>query len=150
VIDKYALRSVEQRDFTPEFKFFASRSGGAGGQNVNKVSSKVELRFHVDSSQLLTDEEKVMIREKLAGHINGEGFLQVVSQEERSQLLNKEKTVKKFYNLLKKAFHRPKARKATQPSASSVEKRIAAKKKEGEKKASRRAVKNDFKNNLNE
>ncbi|MBC7923922.1 MAG: aminoacyl-tRNA hydrolase [Ferruginibacter sp.] len=125
------------RDFSSEFYFIASRSGGAGGQNVNKVSSKVALRFHVDSSRLLTEEEKSLVKEKLAGFISQEGFLIVVSQEERSQLLNKERCVKKFYGLLKKAFARPKPRRATQPSAAVKRKRLEEKKREGEKKATR-------------
>jgi ribosome-associated protein len=137
---------LNQRDFSKEFKFITSRSGGAGGQNVNKVSSKVELRFHVASSALLTEEEKVRVQEKLANQINQEGFLQIVSQEDRSQLANKETSVKKFYRLLKSALVRPKVRKATQPSAAAVEKRITVKKKEGEKKASRKAAKGSLKN----
>ncbi|MES2733397.1 MAG: alternative ribosome rescue aminoacyl-tRNA hydrolase ArfB [Bacteroidota bacterium] len=141
---------MDQRDFTKEFRFITSRSGGAGGQNVNKVSSKVELRFHVDSSELLTEEEKALVREKLANHITQEGILQIVSQEDRSQLLNKEKAVKKFYRLLKTAFAKPKPRKATKPSASSVQKRLTEKKKEGEKKVSRRTVANRQRNNFDE
>ncbi len=137
---------LNQRDFSKEFKFFASRSGGAGGQNVNKVSSKVELRFQVGNSALLTDEEKALINEKLGNYMNQEGFLQLVSQEDRSQLLNKEKSIKKFYRLLKSALTKPKARKATQPSQAAVEKRIAVKKKEGEKKASRKVAKGRLQN----
>lgn len=128
------------RDFSSEFHFSASRSGGAGGQNVNKISSKVELRFHVDSSRLLTEEEKSLVKEKLTGSISQEGFLIIVSQEERRQLLNRERCVKKFYGLLKKAFARPKPRKATQPSAAAKRKRLEKKKREGDKKATRSGV----------
>ena len=102
-----------ERDFYGEFTFITSRSGGAGGQNVNKVSTKVELRFHVDTSLLLTDEEKQLLNKKSESKITNEGFLQIVSQEERSQLKNKQLCVKKFYELLKKSLTKPKKRKPT-------------------------------------
>ncbi|MCC9167325.1 alternative ribosome rescue aminoacyl-tRNA hydrolase ArfB [Pontibacter harenae] len=134
---------LEERDFTSELQFQASRSGGAGGQNVNKVSSKVELRFHVESSALLTDEEKVLVQEKLANRINNEGFLQVVCQTERSQLQNKEICVKRFQELLRQAFTKQKERRATKPSRSSVRQRLEGKKRQSEKK-SNRGYKGDF------
>jgi ribosome-associated protein len=128
---------MENRDFSREFVFQTSRSSGAGGQNVNKVSTKVELRFHVDNSVLLTEEEKVLIKEKLANHINQEGWLQVVSQTARTQLANKEDVVKKFYKLLQKAFFKPKSRKKTKPTQAMVAERLLSKKKTSEKKANR-------------
>ena len=127
-----------ERDFYNEFTFITSRSGGAGGQNVNKVSSKVELRFHVDSSELLSEEEKARIHNKLKNQITNEGYLQIVSQEERSQLKNKQLCVKKFYELLKKSLAKPKTRKPTKPSKSAVEKRLTNKKIIAEKKAQRK------------
>lgn len=125
------------RDFTDEMIFTASRGGGPGGQNVNKVSTKVELRFHVASSKHLSDEEKTIILEKLSNKINSEGYLLVVAQAERTQLLNKQATIRKFYHLLEKALHQPKPRKATKPSQAAVRQRLTTKRKSSEKKANR-------------
>lgn len=131
------------RDFSSEFIFSASRSGGAGGQHVNKVSSKIELRFHIDNSAILTANEKDLLREKLAGKINNEGFLQIVSQTERSQLLNKQGAIKKFYQLLEKSFRPVKKRNATKPTQTSIQERLESKKKIARKKSARRNSFND-------
>ena len=125
------------QDFTREFEFRTSRSGGPGGQHVNKVSSKVELRFQVAASQLLTEEEKALVQEKLASHITSEGYLQLICQEARSQLANKEACIKKFYQLLKTAFAKQKVRRPTRPSRAARQERLAGKKQQAEKKASR-------------
>ena len=95
---------MEIRDFSPEFTFTASRSSGPGGQNVNKVSSRVELRFDVKGSALLTPDEKEIILLRLAKKINSEGELILVAQTDRSQLKNKEKAIEKFYAILNKAL----------------------------------------------
>jgi ribosome-associated protein len=128
---------IKDRDLERELQFQASRSGGAGGQNVNKVATKVELRFHVESSELLTDEEKTRIQEKLANRITNDGYLQVVCQEERSQLQNKELCISRFYELLRQALTQQKKRKASKPTKASVKKRLEGKKKQADKKANR-------------
>jgi ribosome-associated protein len=119
--------SLTGRDFTPELRFSASRSSGPGGQNVNKVSTKMELRFHVMNSALLTEEEKTILSEKLATRINNEGELILVSQSERTQLKNKEAVSEKFYAMLIKALKPRKKRKPTRPSAVAREKRLESK-----------------------
>lgn len=134
------INPAGNRDFTGEFEFKTSRSGGPGGQNVNKVSSKVELRFHVQNSGLLTDEEKQLLQEKLSNYITSEGYLQLICQTERSQLSNKQDCIRKFYDLLTKAFTRQKIRKATKPSKAAQQERLSGKKQHADKKASRSRI----------
>jgi ribosome-associated protein len=122
----------------PEITFTTSRSSGPGGQNVNKVNSKVTLQWNVSQSSAITVEEKEVIQYKLASHITKEGVLQVTSQEARSQLQNKEGVVQKLEHLLIKAFAKKKARKPTKPSKAAKQKRIQQKKLRGEKKKWRR------------
>lgn len=123
-----------------ELVFSTSRSSGPGGQNVNKVNTKVTLKFDVAGSAVLSDEEKQIIAEKLATRITTEGILVLVSQDKRSQLENKEAVKQKFAKLIAKAFEKKKARKATKPSKSSVKKRIDTKKRHAEKKKWRRGT----------
>lgn len=123
--------------FLPEIQFQTSRSSGPGGQNVNKVESRVELRFRLTESELLTDEQKQVLLQKLASRLTSEGELLIAAQEDRSQLRNKETALRKFHELLIKALHKPKARKATKPSKGAVRQRLESKKKHGEKKANR-------------
>jgi ribosome-associated protein len=125
-------------DFLPELQFQTSRSSGPGGQNVNKVESRVELRFRVPDSQLLSDEQKQTLLQKLASRLTSEGELLLVAQEDRSQLRNRETALRRFHELLTKALHKPKPRKATKPSKGAVRQRLEAKKKHGEKKANRK------------
>jgi ribosome-associated protein len=128
------------RDFSREFLFSASRSSGPGGQNVNKVSTKVELRFDIPHSILLKEEEKEILLIQLQKKINSEGILIIVSQSERSQLKNKEKTIEKFYALLKKSLTLKKKRKPTKPNAAAKEKRMEVKRINAEKKVRRKEV----------
>jgi len=131
---------LNDRDFSGELHFSASRSSGPGGQNVNKVNTKVELRFHVASSTLLSDEEKILLLEKLAKKINSDSELILVSQTERSQIKNKEKVIEKFYSLLIRALTPRKKRKPTKPSQASKEERLEEKRKQAEKKERRKSL----------
>lgn len=99
-----------QKNFTKELKFRTSRSSGPGGQNVNKVSSKVELLFQVDASKLLSVREKALIKRKLNHRISVNGYLHLVCQETRSQLKNKELVIERFYNLIGKSMIEKKKR----------------------------------------
>jgi ribosome-associated protein len=126
--------------FLPEITFQTSRSSGPGGQNVNKVESRVELRWHLQDSQVLTPLQKQLVLEKLAGQLTLEGYLLVVAQDDRSQLRNKEIALARFYALLQKSLRRPKPRRATRPSAGAVRKRLEGKKIQSEKKANRRRL----------
>jgi ribosome-associated protein len=117
-----------------ELTFSASRSGGPGGQNVNKVNSKITLKFDIANSQLLTADEKTLLTDKLSSRLTSEGVLILVAQDKRSQLQNKESVMLKLDQLLTKAFARKKARKATKPSKSSVQERMKKKKHHSEKK----------------
>ncbi|WP_162056053.1 alternative ribosome rescue aminoacyl-tRNA hydrolase ArfB [Pontibacter pamirensis] len=131
------MTDLQTRDLERELQFQASRSGGAGGQNVNKVATKIELRFDVQQSELLTEEEKALIQEKLANRINNEGYLQLTCQTERTQLRNKETCINRFYELLRQALTKQKKRKATKPSRASVRRRLEGKKRQAEKKSNR-------------
>ena len=123
-----------------EIKFKTARSGGSGGQNVNKVETMVEGYFKVQDSQLFSLEEKDLIKQKLANKITDEGFLLVKSQTERSQLGNKEEVIRKINTLIKQALIKPKKRKPTKPSKAAKEKRIESKKKHGERKEARKKI----------
>ncbi|MDO3626024.1 alternative ribosome rescue aminoacyl-tRNA hydrolase ArfB [Mucilaginibacter sp. BT774] len=125
-------------DLQKEVTYKTSRSGGKGGQNVNKVSSKVELLFDLTQTNLFTDEEKALLQLKLQTRLNKDGYLQVMCEEERSQYLNKEKALGKLQQILTQALHRPKARKASKPSRAMIEARLAKKKIQAAKKENRR------------
>ena len=124
--------------FESELVFSASRSSGPGGQHVNKTSTKVELRFNIPNSALLTDEEKEILLNKLRNKINSDGELIIVSQESRSQLKNKEATLTKFYELIEKALTPEKKRKPTKPTKAAKEKRLEEKRIQSKKKEQRK------------
>ena len=111
-----------------EFLFKAVRSSGAGGQNVNKVSSKVVLTFDLVNSKGLTDDEKTLLQTKIATKLTQEGILILTTEEDRSKLKNKEKVIKKCFKLLDNALIIPKERKETKIPRSVKEKRLNAKK----------------------
>jgi ribosome-associated protein len=131
---------ISERDFSSELIFQASRSSGPGGQNVNKVSSKVELRFDVKNSQLLSNEEKSILAVKLANKINKQEELVLIAQTDRSQLKNREKVTEKFYTLITKALMPQKWRYKTKPSKSSVEKRLESKRVHSTIKENRKGI----------
>lgn len=111
-----------------DLEFVASRSGGPGGQNVNKVSSRVTLRFDLERTTALSPEQRSRIRARLASRINKDGVLQVTSQVTRSQDLNREDAVTRFGELLRAALHQDKRRVATRATRSSKEQRLQEKK----------------------
>jgi ribosome-associated protein len=121
-----------------ELQFKAIRSSGAGGQHVNKVSSKIELTFDVLNSQHLSLNQKETLQDKLANRINKEGILLLFCDESRSQHKNKELAIKRFIELITTALKRQKVRRATKPSWSSVLKKADNKKKNAAKKSMRK------------
>jgi ribosome-associated protein len=130
--------NFNKADLQKETFYKTSRSGGKGGQNVNKVSSKVELLFSVDNFALFSDDEKTLLNRKLEPRFNKEGLVQVICDEERSQYLNKQKALERLFMLLTKALHKPKVRKATKVSKAAKAARLEKKRINSTKKEHRR------------
>ena len=121
-----------------ELSFKAIRSSGAGGQHVNKVSSKIELTFNLENSNALSEREKELLKTKLSSRLTKENKLILFCDETRSQHRNKDLAIKRFLELLKTNLIRPKIRRKTKPSKASIKKRLESKKKLSEKKNNRR------------
>ena len=128
---------MEKSLLIQELQFKAVRSGGAGGQHVNKVSSKIELVFDLPASNALSEVEKEMIITKLASRLTKENMLLLQCDESRSQHKNKELVIKRFLELLENALKIPKKRRQTRPSDSAIEKRLKSKKEAAQKKVNR-------------
>jgi|WetSurMetagenome_2_1015567.scaffolds.fasta_scaffold20731_4 ribosome-associated protein len=129
---------LARRISVSELVFTSSRSSGPGGQNVNKVSSKVELRFNISLCKSLTEDEKNMIRLKLKKRITNEDELLIISQSERTQLANKKKCIEKFYSIIELSLEKKPSRRSGRPTYSSVMSRLQKKKLRGNIKKLRR------------
>lgn len=123
-----------------ELHWSASRSGGPGGQNVNKVSSKIDLRYDLEASEALTDAQKARVRASAQNRLDEDGAIQIVVQDTRDQQKNLDLARERLAELIKKALIIPKTRKATKPSRGAKRRRLDDKKRVGDKKRDRRPV----------
>ncbi len=134
------MKVIDSIRFEQECVFRTSRSGGKGGQNVNKVETKVELLFDISSSELFSEEEKDMLYVKLQTRLAQGTVLQVTCEKERSQYRNKQLAIEKAVLLLAKALEPVKPRTKTKPTKASVEKRLQEKQVQAQKKVNRKAA----------
>ena len=131
---------LRERGFEAEFVFIASRSSGPGGQHVNKVSTRIELRLDIPGSKLLKEEEKLILMDKLANRISKEGILILASQSGRSQYNNRTEVTERLYKLVEKALTPVKRRRPTRPTNASKIKRLESKQLRSEKKLRRKSL----------
>jgi ribosome-associated protein len=129
---------LKKRNFKKELVYSTSRSSGPGGQNINKLNSKVELRFSIRNTVLFSDEEKEMLFSILSNKINGDGEIIFIAQSERTQLMNKKMVTENFFSIVSKALTSPAKRRETRPTNASVKKRVEQKRKQGSKKKLRK------------
>lgn len=137
---KSEMTQLAKRGLEREFKFKASKSGGKGGQHVNKVMTKAEITFNIPASHILSAEEKELLKEKLAHKLSSTGNLRIAAETYRSQLKNREVATQRLFNLLERCLKAQKPRKDTMPTKDSVEKRYREKRITGEKKHSRKKI----------
>ena len=129
---------MDEKQLIQEVNYKAVRSSGAGGQNVNKVASKVELHFSVTSSEAFSEEEKTRLLKKLENRLTNDGEMILQCEESRSQHKNKQLVTERFVELIKASLVKPKPRKKTKPTKASKLKRLENKKIVSEKKAARK------------
>ena len=134
---------MDANQLKSELTFKAVRSSGAGGQHVNKVATKIELSFHIESSLGLAVKEKELLLKKLSNRLTKEGFIQLSCGETRSQHRNKEEIIRRFFVLLEQKILRPKVRRATKPTRGSIIRKSEKKQKHSLKKALRKKPKLD-------
>lgn len=129
---------MDNESLKKELTYRTSRSGGAGGQHVNKVESKVTLVWNINESEILTEEEKIRVRQKLTNRLNKDGLLQMEASTERSQTKNKEIVTARLFDLVQQALKKDKKRVATKIPKSQILDRLDRKKKQSQKKQYRR------------